>query len=139
MVVFPAPDGPTRATSWPGWAGNDTSNSTWLRRGLLEHGHRLERGQRHLLGARVAEVDVVELDRGGTAGDGDGVGLLVDHGRQVEDLEHPVERHQGRHDVDLHVRQRRRAARRGGSGTRSGRRRSPTMSVPRSASTPPQP
>ena len=28
MVVFPAPDGPTRATSCPGSAVNDTSKST---------------------------------------------------------------------------------------------------------------
>ena len=76
-------------------------------RALVEDGHRLERGQRHLLGPRIAEVDVVELDGGRPAGNGDGIGLLVDHGGQVEDLEDPVERHQRRHDVDLDVRQRR--------------------------------
>ncbi len=30
MVVLPAPDGPTRATSWPGRAVNETSNRIWL-------------------------------------------------------------------------------------------------------------
>ena len=30
MVVLPAPDGPTSATSWPGSAVKVTSNSTWL-------------------------------------------------------------------------------------------------------------
>ena len=29
MVVLPAPDGPTRATSWPGSAVKLTSKSTW--------------------------------------------------------------------------------------------------------------
>ena len=35
-----------------------------------------------------------------------GVGLLVDHRRQVEHLEDPLEADQGGHDVDLHVGQR---------------------------------
>ena len=56
---------------------------------------------------RVAEVDVVELDRrrrrGGSV---DRVRLVGDHRRQVEHLEDPVERHQRGHHVDLHVGQR---------------------------------
>ena len=35
--------------------------------------------------------------------DGDGVGLVVDHGRQVEDFEDAVKRHQRSQNVDLHV------------------------------------
>ena len=68
MVVLPAPDGPTRATSWPGSAVKVTSNSTCWDDGGVEHGHRLQRGQGDLLGGRVAEVDVVELDRAGPGG-----------------------------------------------------------------------
>ena len=77
----------------------------------VEHGHRFERGQRHLVGRRVAEVDVVELDRcwhrpaASTAS-----GVVGDHRRQVEHLEHPLERDERGHDVDLHVRQRRERA-----------------------------
>ena len=60
-------------------------------RGLVEHGHGFERGQRDLLRGRVGEVHVLEVDPGRTARDRDRVGLLVDHRGQVEDLEDPVE------------------------------------------------
>ncbi len=46
---------------------------------------------------------MVELDAGRPGRDRAGVGLVLDHGRQVEDLEDPVEGDQGRHDVDLDV------------------------------------
>ena len=69
-VVLPAPDGPTRATSWPGLGGERDVEEDLVGRALVEHRHRLERGQRHLLGRRVAEVDVVEFDGGRAPGDG---------------------------------------------------------------------
>jgi hypothetical protein len=103
MVVLPAPDGPTRATSWPGSARKVTSKSTWSRAVLLEHGHRLERGERDLLGARVGEVDVVELDGGRAPRERHGAGRSVDHRGQVEHLEDPVEGDQRGHDVDVDV------------------------------------
>ena len=47
---------------------NDTSCSTcWLRR-LVEHRDRLQRRQRHLVGARVAERHVAQLDLGRARG-----------------------------------------------------------------------
>ena len=74
--------------------------------GGVQDRHRLQGGQRDLLRGRVAEVDVVELDPGRPGRYRTGVGLVLDHGRQVEDLEDPVERDQGGHDVDLNVGQR---------------------------------
>ena len=78
-----------------------------LGRGLAEDRDGLERCQRHLLGSRVAEVDVVEFDRRGSTRDGDRGRLLGDRGLQIEHLEDAVEGDQRSHDVDLHVRERR--------------------------------
>ena len=73
------------------------------RRGAVEHRDRLQRGERDLLGARVGEVDVVELDAPGAAGDGDRVRRLVDHRRQVEHLEDALEGDERGHHVDVDV------------------------------------
>ena len=70
---------------------------------FLEHGHRLERGQGDLFGARIGEVDVVELDGGVAPRDIDRLGVLLNHGNDVEHLEEPLEGHETRHDVDVDV------------------------------------
>ena len=106
--------------------------------GGVEDGHRLQRGQGHLLGGRVAEVDVVELDAGRTGRDRSGVLLLGDHRGQVEDLEDPVEGDQGGHHVDLDVGQ-------GGEGAvepgqvGGQRHHRPSWRAPLTTWTPPQP
>ena len=69
----------------------------------LDPGDLLQGRQRHLVGARVGEGDVVELEPRGGAGQHDGAGLLGDQRRQVEHLEDALEAHQGRHHVDAHV------------------------------------
>ena len=61
-MVLPAPDGPTSATICPGSTVNDTSWRTCCGRRGVEDGHGLERREGHLVGRRVAERDVVELD-----------------------------------------------------------------------------
>ena len=71
----------------------------------LEHRHRLERGQRDLFGTRVGEVDVLERDGGVAPRDVDGVGVLFDHGLDVEDLEDALEGDEGGHDVEVDVRE----------------------------------
>ena len=70
---------------------------------FLEHGHGLQRGQGDLFGARIGEVDVVELDGGVAPRDIDRLGVLLNHGNDVEHLEEPLEGHQARHDVDVDV------------------------------------
>ena len=65
--------------------------------------HGLERGQRDLVGGRVAERDVVELDAERTLGQRDGAGPLLDEGLEVEHLEDPLEGDERRHDVDTDV------------------------------------
>ncbi len=69
-------------------------------------GGRLEAAQGHLVGRRVREGEVVDLDADRTAGQRPGVGRLGDEGAQVEDLEDPLEGHERGHDVDPHVRDR---------------------------------
>ena len=70
----------------------------------LGAGDDLQRGQRDLVGARVAERDVVELQRAPRpAASADGVGLLLDQRRQVEHLEDPLEADQRGHHVDPDV------------------------------------
>ena len=64
MVVLPAPDGPTSATSWPGSATNETSKRTCCPPDVLEHGYGLERGERDLFRPGVPEIDVVERHPG---------------------------------------------------------------------------
>ena len=65
MVVLPAPEGPTRATIWPGSGGEGDVAQHLAGRARCRDGHRLQRGQRHLVGGGVAELDVVELDGAG--------------------------------------------------------------------------
>ena len=73
----------------------------------LQHRDGLERGDRDLLGRRVAEIDVLELDRGRPTRNIERARPLLDHGTQVGHLEDTVERHEGGHHVDLDVRERR--------------------------------
>ena len=72
---------------------------------LLQDGHRFQRGERDLLGARVGEVDLIELDRGRTSWNVDRLGILGDHRHDVEDLEQALERDEAGHDVDVDVRE----------------------------------
>ena len=105
IVVLPAPDGPDQRHQLTRLhAERHAVEHRLVGRGL-ERRDGLERGERHLVGRRVAEADVVELDRRRAAREGLGVGLLDDHRRQVEHLEDPLEGHQRRHDVDPDVRQ----------------------------------
>ena len=76
----------------------------------VTRGDRLERGERDLVGRRVAERHVVELDAERTAGQGDGAGALLDERLEVEHLEDALEGDERRHDVDAHVGQRRQRA-----------------------------
>ena len=66
-MVLPAPDGPTSATSWPGSAVNETSNSTWLV-GACSSTATDSSDASDTSSARIAEVDVGELDRRRPAG-----------------------------------------------------------------------
>ena len=72
----------------------------------LDAGDRLERGERDVVGLRVGEGDVVELEAGGVLGQREGARLLLDQAREVEHLEDPVEADQRRHHVDADVGQR---------------------------------
>jgi hypothetical protein len=65
----------------------------------------LEGGDRHLGGRRVAEGDVVELDQATGSAERHRVGRVVDHPAGVEQLEHPLEGHEGEQDVDPGVRE----------------------------------
>src|SRR5215218_10764694 len=58
-----------------------------------------EAGDGRLLGRRVAEADVVELDPPGRVLQGDGAGPVADRALEVEHLEHPLEGHERGHDV----------------------------------------
>ena len=69
----------------------------------LDARDRLEGGQRDLVGARVGEGDVVELEPGRRPGQHHRVGSLLDHRGQVEHLEDPLEADQGGHHVDADV------------------------------------
>ena len=103
IVDFPAPDGPTRATTVPGDDGEADPVQHLGAAGALEDRDRLERGDRHLLGRRVAEPDVAELDGRRACRDGPGVGGLGDHRHDVEHLEHPLEADDGAREVDVEV------------------------------------
>ena len=102
MVVLPAPEGPTSATTVPARRERDPAQHLDAA-GALEGGDGLERGDRDLLGGGVAEAHVAELDGRGPRRDRRRVGRLFDHGVDVEDLEDPLEAHDGAHEVDLHV------------------------------------
>ena len=69
----------------------------------LEDGHRLEGGERDVLGARVGEAHVLEGDRAPSPGDVDRVGVLLNHGDDVEDLEEALERDEGGHHIEVDV------------------------------------
>src|SRR5215212_419361 len=58
-----------------------------------------EAGDGRLLGRRVAEADVVELDPPGRVLQGDGAGPVADRALEVEHLEDPLEGHERGHDV----------------------------------------
>ena len=107
IVVLPAPDGPTRATSCPASARKRDAVQDLRRRRAVQHRDRLQRGQRHLVGASGSGSGRRRTRpwrrRGGSA---TGVRLLGDHRLQVEHLEHPLEADQRGHHVDLHVGQR---------------------------------
>ncbi len=69
----------------------------------LDAGHGLQARQRDVLGARIGEVDPVELHARGRARNGGGIRLLDHGGGEVEDLEDAVEAHQRGHHVDADV------------------------------------
>ena len=66
---------------------------------------RLQRLDRHLVARRVAEPHVVELDAALRVDEVDRAGPVGDRGREVEHLEHPLERHERGEDVDARVRE----------------------------------
>ena len=63
---------------------------------VVEHRDLLERGQRHLVGRRVGEAHVVQLDRHRPGRQRRGIGRLLDQRLDVEHLEHPLEAHRAR-------------------------------------------
>ncbi len=69
----------------------------------FEDRHRLERGERDVLGARVGEADVLEGDRAPSPRHVDGVGVLLNHGDDVEDLEEALEGDEGGHHIEVDV------------------------------------
>src|SRR5699024_2324833 len=69
----------------------------------IEHGDVFEAGQTDLLGTGVGEVDVVEDDIETAGRQPPRLLGLSDVGNEVEDLEHPLERHDGAHDVQAGV------------------------------------
>jgi hypothetical protein len=66
----------------------------------VEGGDLLQGGEGDLVGGRVAEADVVELDADRAVRHGAGVGFLLDQGLEVEHLEDPLEADQGAHHLD---------------------------------------
>ena len=62
IVVLPAPEWPTSATMWPAGTVKLTSCERVAVDLVAQGRDGLEGGQRDLVGARVAEADVVELD-----------------------------------------------------------------------------
>src|SRR5829696_6465341 len=62
-----------------------------------------EAGDGRLLGRRVAEPDVVELDPPGRVVEGDGPGPVADRALEVEHLEDPLEGHERGHHVHAGV------------------------------------
>ena len=119
IVVLPAPDGPTRAVSRLSRSGEAHVVQDVLPRvGALRRGQgdRLQRGQRHLGGRRIAERDMVEDDLGGRSGrrrraavallrerERHRVGPVLDQRLEVEYLEHAVKADQRRHQIDLNI------------------------------------
>ena len=79
MVVLPAPDGPDQRHHLAGLDREGHVVEHLGRTRGVEHGHRLEGGERHLFGRRVAEVDVVVLDGGRAGGHRTGVRGVDDH------------------------------------------------------------
>ena len=114
MVDLPAPDEPTRATVWPGSARKEMPCRTSAPPRVSRDGDLLQGGEGDLVGGRVGEADVVELDGDRALRDLAGVRLLVDERLEVEDLEDALEADQGAHDLDAGARRARSAARRGG-------------------------
>src|SRR4029453_1158537 len=133
VVVLSAPEGPTRATSSPGRTGKLTSCRTGSpgaarpraarRRGGAGGRPRApppppppppppagEAGDGRLVGGRVAEADVVELDPPRWMVQGDRPGAVADRTLEVEHLEDPLEGHERGHHVHPGVGQ-------GGEGT----------------------
>src|SRR6478609_9569840 len=119
-VVEPGHEGGQRRLA--GARGSDEGDEVTGRRrdgDVVEHlpaaatvtrGDRLERGERDLVGRRVAERHVLELDAERTVGQGDGAGALLDERLEVEHLEDALEGDERRHDVDAHVGQGRQRA-----------------------------
>ena len=70
---------------------------------LLEHGNGLQRGERDVLGVRIGEVHVVEVDRRRATCQRDRIRSFRDHRGEVEHLEHPVEGDQSGHHIDVGV------------------------------------
>ena len=60
--------GPDQGHHLPGQRGERNPVQHFVTAAVVEHRHLLERGQRHLVGRRVAEADVVELDGHRTVG-----------------------------------------------------------------------
>ena len=106
IVVLPAPDGPTSATVSPGSTRErDVAQDPLARLVAAGRAGRLQRRERDLVARRVAEPHVVELDAALRVDEVDRAGLVGDRRREVEHLEHPLERHERGEDVDARVRE----------------------------------
>ena len=103
MVDLPAPECPTRATSWPGSTVRSMSVRTRRSESWTSAPGNVERGDRDLVGRRVAERDVVELDAARRIHEVHRADVVGDGDRSVEHLEHPVEADQRAHQIDAGV------------------------------------
>ena len=142
IVVLPAPLGPTSATMWPGATAQRhvVQHRALADLAVATAADGLQRGQRHLVGARVAEGDVVELDaeRAGRHGRRRPRRSSTSGG-QVEHLEDALEAHQRAHDVDPDVGQRRDRAVEAAEQRREGHQRARSSGRRDAASRPPTP
>ena len=105
-MVLPAPEGPTRATSWPGSAVKVTSKRTCWEAVVSSTATDSSEASETSSAAGYRKSTWSNSMRAGPAGTGRASGFVLDHGREIEDLEDPVEGDQGGHHVDLHVGQR---------------------------------
>ena len=108
VVVLPAPDGPTSATSSPGsTVKRDVAQDPALGSSSAAHDHALleRRDRRHRRPAGAGTTRGRTSTRPARVDEVDGAGALGDERREVEHLEDPLERHERGHHVDAGVRE----------------------------------
>ena len=104
MVVLPAPEGPTSATSCPGSATKVMSDSTVFSGVCIGHGNGFERCERDFRRRGITKRDSIERNPSRAGRDRDGVGLILDHRLQIEHLEYAFERDERGHQTYLDIR-----------------------------------